>query len=93
MSNNERTPNVTKKHGAKALARAETWGGECVQYIYPIYDPQIQRKKLPYRAGQVYTIDLYAKRFKKSRKDGVFFVRENEKKDLSRTRRRHQTKV
>jgi hypothetical protein len=69
-------------------------GGECVQCLYPIYDPQIHREKLPYRAGQVYTIDLYAKRFKKPGKMGYFWcAREKEKKELSRTRRGHQTKV
>jgi hypothetical protein len=88
ISNNERTPNVTKKHGAKDR--------EMEGSVYNTsIDPQIQREKLPYRAGQVYIIDLYAKISKKTRKDGVFYVRERKKKkkNLSRARRRHQTNL
>lgn len=70
ISNNERTTNVTKRTWCKGQ------GQECVQYIYLIYDPQIQRET----TVQVYTIDLYAKRFEKTRKDEVFFVVEKKRK-------------
>jgi hypothetical protein len=95
ISNNERTPNVTKKHGAKALARAEKWRGVCTIHLAYLRSTNPEGETTV-QSGQVYPINLYAKRFKKTRKDGVFFVREKKEKkrqNPSRTRRRHQTKV
>ena len=89
ISNNERTPNVTKKHGAKGLGKGQR-EVECT--IHLTIRPQIQRGETTvHRAGQeeeVYTIDLYAK--KDSRKPGkmwyFFCARESKKKEIYHAR-------